>query len=81
MYELYNHWPSLISALEKKPKPRNTYVVEVDGRYLTWSRLFLKPVHNQGQENEEEKSLPEGITAERPSLKVWRSKRKRMKGQ
>ena len=81
MYELYNHWPSLILALEKKPKPRNTYVVEVDGRYLTWSRLFLKPVLNQGPENEEEKSLPEGITAEQPIPKVQRSKRKRMKGQ
>ena len=78
---MYNHWHSLISALEKKPKPRNTYVLEVDGRYLTQSRLFLKPVHNQGQENEEEKSLPEGITAERPIPKVRRSKRKRMKGQ
>ena len=72
-----------------KKQNRNTYVVEVDGQYLTRSRLILKPVPIQDLENEEEKSSSIGITAEEPrqqeksspSPKLQRSKWKCMKGQ
>ena len=42
-YRKTGRWKRKGIIMEKKQN-RNTYVVEVDGQYLTRSRLILKPV-------------------------------------